>query len=197
MLNLQELKHWLGKNDKKSEELGFLEFSKEKEIELTDILARHIQKLDPEKAGKCTKWQLSSVIYRQMDASGSEASYTNAVHRDLSEDSVQNLKTHQNQFYYYNAWIPRDIVHNHPLGLILPDSVNIKTDASGFMGLENDYTGLLHNLAHNWIYYPALNVGDTILWHSEIVYHASFSVPNSLSNVPRSSMDFRIYFEKD
>ena len=168
-------------------------FTENEELELAALVVDEIRAKEPHKAGKASKWSLSSVIYRKQDPTGSK-SYTNAVHRDLSEDAVANLKDHHNQVYYYNAWIPRSKVTSFPLGLIQPNSIDLQKEPTGFLGIENDRTGIRYSQDHQWIYFSNMNVGDLLLWHSEIVYHAAFALPDQ--DALRSSLDMRIYFHE-
>ena len=186
--NVEKVKSWMDKHNSNLNE----PFTEDEELELASILAEEIKLKDPNKAGICSKWSLTSTIYRNEDPKTGTKTYTNAVHRDLSEDSVSNLNQHHNHAYFYNVWIPRTTVMSSPLGLITPDSVDLPKESVGFLGLENDKTGINFSNRHNWIYCSDLTVGDLILWHSEVVYHASFPIPGQTA--PRNSVDFRIYF---
>ena len=183
-----EVKKWLEDHENSKT------FTEEEEYTLANLIVPVIKKLDPEKAGKSDEWKIVSTIYREQDPIGSK-SYTNTVHRDLSEDAVQNLIKLENQVYYYNVWIPRNKVESFPLGLIHPDSVDLENEPNGFLGLDNDFTGISFNEKHQWIYKPMMEPGEYILWHSEIVYHAAFPIFGEVST-PRSSLDMRIYFHK-
>ena len=193
MRQFDDVKRWLS-DVKAVEEEDQLEAGHElpddQEHEMAAILARHIQAMDPERAGKCPRWTLASVIYRK----GKGKSYTNDVHRDLSEVSTANLREHEGQVYFYNAWVPRRDVHSSPLALALPSTVDIANDASGFLGMEHDTTGLTYRDSHQWLYWSGMRLGDVIFWRSDLVYHASFQLPGEESLPPRVSMDMRIYF---
>jgi len=189
------LAEWIAKRDALGE--TGRHYSPEEEHELAEIIAHEIKQRETEKITLTKGWTLSSVIYRYQ--TDNTPSYTNTVHRDLSEDALENMKAHSQQEYFFNAWIPRETVREYPLGLITPSTVCLEEEVAGFMGLDNDRTGLQYSPTHQWIYHPNLGPGDFILWHSEIVYHSALHLTEAPTETRpegaiRNSLDMRIYY---
>ena len=187
-------------------------FSTADERELADIVAGSIKQLDPQRAGSCSSFQLSSVIYRNVQPRSPEnrssSQYTNVCHRDIDETAVKNFFDHERLQYFYNgteilpnhvyhsncldaAWIPFQPVGCFPIGLIDPESVSTE-HVTGFMGLDQDRTGLRFHQDHEWLWAKDMQPGDMWLWASDRVFHAAF--PLLEDEGPRISADFRIYF---
>jgi hypothetical protein len=198
VLECSPLRYWLENHH--DEASPGREYTQKEEEELAELIVREIRARDPRIANEASRYTISSVIYRYQDPQSDEASYTNVVHRDLSEEATQNMREHHQQLYYYNAWIPREPVLAYPLGMILPDTVDLSNEPTGFMGLENDRTGLAFSSTHRWVYQPGMVPGDLLLWHSDVVYHSALVPINpvhmSPSKAPRNSLDMRIYFNQ-
>jgi hypothetical protein len=101
-------------------------------------------------------------------------------------------------------WVPFETVRSQPLALLVPKSTDISADsadvASFHPALPTDRTGLKFNKAQQWVWFPQMQPGDMLLWKSEVVYHASFALPQQHLqpelHPPRRSIDLRIYFEQ-
>uniref|UniRef100_A0A7S1HU44 Phytanoyl-CoA dioxygenase n=1 Tax=Eutreptiella gymnastica TaxID=73025 RepID=A0A7S1HU44_9EUGL len=171
----------------------------EEAAELGGIIAALVRASDSA-VRNATDHVLGNVIGRNLGGgAASPSQYTNVVHRDLDEAACANFGAKHGLRSFYNAWVPLGAVVQDPLALLLPSSRGGESQghAVGFhSSLEHDRTGLRHHSRHQWVYFDGLQPGDALLWHSQAVYHASFTLPSmgSGGTQPRRSVDIRIMF---
>lgn len=168
---------------------------------LSEIAAGIAARADVERLRGYRLQRLGSVIPRPSTALREDAKqaedyatngYAGVVHRDLDETAVSNLQENGGTDLSYNVWVPLAAVESDPLALLLPTTVDL-SDAAGYhISLEGDRTGLKHNAAHKWVWFPGLKPGDAIMWYSERVYHCAFRLPQQTAI--RTSIDIRMYF---
>jgi len=110
--NVVPLKNWLEAYDENLE----LDWNEEHKQQIASILNTLIEDRDPVRLKeKRYGWKLCSTIFRR--ATSNIPRYTNMVHRDLDEWSVDNLKR-EGHVHFYNAWIPRSAILSNPLALL-------------------------------------------------------------------------------
>jgi len=182
--NYIPLKNWLEINDKDLE----IDWNEDQKHQVAEILSILIKEIDKELLKDNITWKLCSTIFRR--ANNNTLSYTNMVHRDLDEYSVENLNKEGHK-HFYNAWIPRSTILSNPLALLDKSTIE-QENITGFCNLVSNRTAINFNENQFWFYFPLLQRGDVILWHSEAIFHASFITPTQ-QNATRNSVDMRIY----
>jgi len=201
MRGVRELREWVQQADIDDIERNGIATDDPRIVRLARIMARVASEADRGRLrGHSFEGQLGSVIARPQGRSDGSG-YAGVVHRDIDETAATNLrKAKRPSQRWYNVWLPLSPVTLSPLGLISGSSVDLTHQAAGYHeSLPGDRTGLKRNHTHNWIWFPDLQPGDAILWHSEEVYHSSFELPpgygaGTLPNPARRSLDLRLYF---
>jgi hypothetical protein len=193
VLTVEQLKGWC--DDK---------FNPERVLEMESAEAKELSQILAAAAYNCglipselKQWEFTSLIFRNTRAANAN-SYTNTVHRDLDQVAI-NCLLERGHSRCINFWVPLAPVESDPLAILHPSTVDIEREATGFLGLENNWTSLCHQteldvqqgfVRRQWLWIHDLVPGDVLVWESGIVFHASFQ----LGNVTRLSTDVRLEF---
>lgn len=124
------------------------------------------------------------------------------MHRDLDETAVANLRARGGSLFL-NFWVPFNAVLSDHLGLCLPSSVDIASQAAPFKGLTGDRTGLTWGPQQQWIVACDLRPGDVLIWQSDRVYHSNVAPAEADHGMyisggqRRRSVDLRLWYFQD
>ena len=147
------------------------------EANVTDCLAEALGRFDLA-ACSTTRWVAKSAIHR---GDSRFSGPTRSAHRDLCEVAVANLRTTTGALAFVNVWLPvLRPVDRDPLAFLDPKTADIAAQAAPYRAVSAvDRTGINYDHRHRWFYVPNLRPGDALLWRSDLVYHASFTLPTN------------------